>query len=540
MTVRTMLKLVVILWTGVMLCFASTSPALAAAKPPNDNFNKATVITQLGFMDTLNTSGATTGKDDPVDCGNSGSVWYAYTPPVNMTIEAKTAGSNYPTALSVYTSSGGNLIQVPGACSIDYPGGSRVLVNATAGTTYYFLVAFCCGYTPSTGSTLLFSAQEIARPVNDNFANAITSPLLPFTHDVDVSAATKEPGEPAPSCADPSSFTGSVWYAFTATTRQLLMAQVYNVWPPFIAAYTGSSLGNLTQVGCNAYGSQVAFQAIEGTTYYFQAGSLYGSPGRLHFSLNVPPPPDANFYYSTWSPSIYDNVQFYGWAYDPVGMPIILYEWDFGDGTTATGDYVFHQYAADGVYLVTYKVTTSDGRTASTTQQVTVETHDVAITKFTTPQTASVGQTRQIEVGVSSKLNAETVEVQLFKSIPGGYQYVGTLIQSIPVRSANRTTDFSFSYTFTQDDAKIGKVTFKATANILYKIDAIPADNEAVSSPTTVSGKGGKSGSIEIEAAAEPEVLQAPDEVAEPAPPQEQEAPQPDGVLFFPLIGSPQ
>jgi hypothetical protein len=63
---------------------------------------------------------------------------------------------------------------------------------------------------------------------------------------------------------------------------------------------------------------------------------------------------------------------------------------------------------------------------------------------------------------------------------------VGSLRQYVPVRPANRTTDFRFSYTFTSADAQIGKVTFRAEANIVDAWDALPADNQAISAPVKV------------------------------------------------------
>jgi Tol biopolymer transport system component len=120
----------------------------------------------------------------------------------------------------------------------------------------------------------------------------------------------------------------------------------------------------------------------------------------------------------------------------------------------------------------------------------------VAITRFSAPQSASAGQTRGIVVGIKNTRYPETVEVQLLKSVPGGFQLVGVLTQSVPVRSGNRTTDFNFSYTFTAADASIGKVTFKAIANVLGARDALPADNEAIASPTKVSSGQGLRGAI--------------------------------------------
>lgn len=90
-------------------------------------------------------------------------------------------------------------------------------------------------------------------------------------------------------------------------------------------------------------------------------------------------------------------------------------------------------------------------------------------------------------VGLNSKRYPEAVQVQLFTSVPGGYQLVGSLTQSVPVCAANRTTDFSFSYTFTSADAQIGKVTFRALALVVGLRDALPADNEAIADPTKVN-----------------------------------------------------
>jgi hypothetical protein len=41
----------------------------------------------------------------------------------------------------------------------------------------------------------------------------------------------------------------------------------------------------------------------------------------------------------------------------------------------------------------------------------------------------------------------------------------------------NRATNFSFSYTFTNDDAIMGKVTFRAVASLVGTTDALPLDH---------------------------------------------------------------
>ena len=57
-------------------------------------------------------------------------------------------------------------------------------------------------------------------------------------------------------------------------------------------------------------------------------------------------------------------------SFDPDGT-IVSYEWDFGDGDTATGVTTSHAYSADGMYTVTLTVTDNDGLTATAADTVT-------------------------------------------------------------------------------------------------------------------------------------------------------------------------
>jgi PKD repeat protein len=303
-----------------------------------------------------------------------------------------------------------------------------------------------------------------------------------------MTAATVEPSEPTPSCG--FSPTGSVWYAFTpATTGSFTMTASTSGGFTFVieyAAYLGSALGSLTQTACH-YGNPFTFHANAGTPIYIQVANAGGAGQPIQVQFDVAPQPVANFSFFPFDPSIFDTVQFFDDSFDPAGAGIQSEAWSFGDGTTATGCCPSHRYSADGNYSVGLAVTTFDGRTASTSQVVQVRTHDVAITKFTVPTSASPGQTRQITVGISDTRYPETVQVQLFKSnTSGGFDLVGTLTQSVPVKSGQSTRPFAFSYTFTKSDATVGKVTFETTATILGGRDAVPADNTAIAPPTTV------------------------------------------------------
>jgi hypothetical protein len=468
------------LWLALLglALLALALPAVALAQPSNDNFANATVITTLPFSDTLDNTGATTEPGEPQPCNYSPqTVWYSFTPAANGVVRADMDTSSFfDRQLNLYLQLGsgfGGLSFI--GCQV---GGGSITFNVQAGTTYYLQASSIY----SGGGSLHVNMQAVPPPPNDDFANAKTITALPYSDTEDTTAATLEPGEPTPSCGFGSP-SGSVWYAFTPTTNETVSASDNG----FVAAYTGTSLGSLTSLGCRAFGGMLTFHAEAGTTYYFQAGGLFGGSGSLTFNLIVTPPPVANFYFSPSDPSVFDTIQFYDNSYDPGQVGIQSQAWKFGDGTTATGCCPSHQYAKDGDYTVQLNVTTPDGRTGSTSQVVHVKTHDVAITKFSVPQSASAGQTRTITVGINSKRYPETVQVQLWKSAPGGFQQVGTLTQFVPLRPANRTTDFSFSYTFTSDDASVGKVTFEAIATIVNARDALPSDNQVIALPTKVT-----------------------------------------------------
>ena len=189
--------------------------------------------------------------------------------------------------------------------------------------------------------------------------------------------------------------------------------------------------------------------------------------------------PVDSFWNYPYDPSIFDKISFGLYGETPPEWTCLL---DFGDGTTYNQCFVdnFKQYTSDGDYTVSVQVN-NGSYVSSASRVLSVRTHDVGITKFSVPKSAMAGQTRQIVVNVRNNRYPETVQVELYKVLPDGLLgWVGTLIQSVPVRSGNRTTAFSFNYTFTAEDAYNGKVTFKAMAFILVDIrDALPGDNEA-------------------------------------------------------------
>jgi PKD repeat protein len=470
---------------------AGAPAGASAATPANDNFASAAAISSLPFSDSDDISLATTEPGEPNCGGIVQTVWYSFTPTSNEIVRVDLGGSTFfDTALSVFQASSpgfGGLAFVPGGCTNAFQNGSTVVFAAQAGTTYYVQAGSVFG----DAGSLSVNLTVVPPPANDDFANARVITTLPFDDTVDATAATVESNEPHDStCVGPP--TATVWYAFTPSTSGSLTATLSNNSFVSLAAYAGTTLSNLSSVGCTNFGQDLTFHVSAGTTYYFQLVPL--SPiglGVMTFHLQVTPPPTAAFFFSPGDPSTFDTVQFVDQSFDPGQAGFSNEVWTFGDGTTLTnpGCCPTHRYAADGTYTVQLAVTTTDGRTASVSQDVLVKTHDVAITKVQVPQSARVSQTRAISVGLTDSRYPETVQVELQKSVAGGgWQQVGVLTQAVPIRSGNRTTNFDFSYTFTADDASLGKVSFQAIATIQGAHDAIPADNTFISLPTRVNG----------------------------------------------------
>jgi hypothetical protein len=134
--------------SNLHLSLQETTPLPPVA---GDDFDAATQIGSTPYSDTLDVTQATPAADDPTDCfGNAHSVWYAYTPTESGTLDVSTAGSDYDTALGVYTGSRGTL--TPVTCNDDADGAltSHVSIPVTAGTTYYVLAVAAWSSPPGT------------------------------------------------------------------------------------------------------------------------------------------------------------------------------------------------------------------------------------------------------------------------------------------------------------------------------------------------------------------------------------------------------
>ena len=453
--------------------------------PSNDNRDSARFVPFVPFFDSTDVSNATVEPGEPTSfCHDSiapptRTVWYVYQSHASGTVQltAQLVGPA-PGVLTAYLDSAGVFL-LPVGCNSNF---GPVTFSADSGMIFFFQVSDSAG---AAGPTLFRLQQDSIGPpppgpANDNFADARIIPGVPYSDSANFFEATREDFEPAFCGFQPR----TVWYSFTPAQTQAVFLSLQAPFFDLVTVHTGTSLNNLSFVTCgSSFGGLTSFTAFAGTTYYIQVSS--DQPSIAILQLLPPPPPVASFGFFPFEPSVFDVVQFFDQSFDPAGVGIQTRQWSFGDGATATGPNPTHQYAADGDYVVGLIVTTFDGRSDSTSRLVQVRTHDVAIMRFQTPATGMTGKSTKLTVDIQSNRHPETVQVQLFKSVPGGFQLFATSTQTLPVR--NRVSSVVFSYTFTPQDALIGKVTFRAVVSIVGGRDALPADNEAIGQPTKVN-----------------------------------------------------
>lgn len=128
--------------------------------------------------------------------------------------------------------------------------------------------------------------------------------------------------------------------------------------PPLVSVDTNSSVTiRLTPSEGNFADAQSRFVQIR----LVPPGVIIGPTG-----------PRATFTVSPATPAAFSNVTFDASASTPGPNAIIVsYDWNFGDGSTASGPVALHQFAA-GSYSVTLTVTDSSGASASTSKAVNV------------------------------------------------------------------------------------------------------------------------------------------------------------------------
>ena len=142
-------------------------------------------------------------------------------------------------------------------------------------------------------------------------------------------------------------------------------------------------------------------------------------PITISVTTNIPPV--ASF---TFSPamaiSIGQAVSFDASASSDPDGSIARYEWDFGDGTTASGVTVSHTYIRAGNYVVTLTVTDNQGAANSVSRTVTVSEAVVTATRIISTPAVLPGSTFRVIVEISTSTAIEGLGLD--EDLPGGWE----------------------------------------------------------------------------------------------------------------------
>jgi len=172
-------------------------------------------------------------------------------------------------------------------------------------------------------------------------------------------------------------------------------------------------------------------------------------------------PPAASFTESAQSVIVGQTITFNATtSYDPDGS-IVLYHWDFGDGTNTTGITAQHAYSSSGVYTVTLTVTDNDGTTDTATAQKTVEITPPVATFTESAQTVYTAET--ITFNASDSYDPDGTITNYYWDFGDGTNTTGIIVNHAYADNGNYTV----TLIVTDDNGAIDSTT--ATKTVLNR-----------------------------------------------------------------------
>ena len=191
--------------------------------------------------------------------------------------------------------------------------------------------------------------------------------------------------------------------------------------------------------------------------------------------------PEPIFTFSPSKPAANTTVTFNASAsYDPEGLPLVAYAWDFGDGTNGTGAVVSQIYSKVGSYTVVLNITDAESLTNTASKTVQIRyLHNVAVNSVSAnPLGVKTGESVTITVIVKNLGAAtETFEVTVF--------YADTELSRQTV--SNLAPDETKTLTFTWVTSGVAEGTY-----------AIKAVAQTVSGETSVADNVRPDGIVEV------------------------------------------
>lgn len=118
-----------------------------------------------------------------------------------------------------------------------------------------------------------------------------------------------------------------------------------------------------------------------------------------------------SFTINTQDVRVSDEIEFDASPSKDAQGSIQAFTWDFGDGSTASGEVVTHSYDTEGEYTVTLRVVDSSGTSSSTTQTIMVQS--ITTTKTTTSSTTEE-TTQTTDTATTNETTTERIETPGF------------------------------------------------------------------------------------------------------------------------------
>ncbi len=264
----------------VAVCSLGVAPGVRGQTPANDDFANAEAISgALPITLSASNVAATMQENEPTHDGQetNASVWWSWVAPSTASYSLDTVGSDFDTVLAVYDVGLGEVAS-------DDQGGvqntSALTLDATSGSTYYFVVA---AWSTSDPGDIFLTLAEVGPPTNDAFSAAeVLDGALPLTaRESSLDLATTEGAEPGGVFGPPN--RGTVWWNWTPGTAVDVVIEVV---APFsqlrVEVFTGSQLGSLALVpGAASFNGTVNFAAQGGETYRIRVTGSSFFPERL-------------------------------------------------------------------------------------------------------------------------------------------------------------------------------------------------------------------------------------------------------------------
>ena len=192
--------------------------------------------------------------------------------------------------------------------------------------------------------------------------------------------------------------------------------------------------------------------------------SSYGSVGQYSVAASVPTPgnqaPVAVIAASTLRGTAPVTVSSSGAGSSDADGSIVAYDWNFGDGSTASGASVSHTYSAPGSYSALLRVTDNGGMSAASAVTITVD----ALVVLVDMRVADIAMSLSVSKTGSARASA-AVKVLDAKGLPVAGATVAGSWSGLTAATTSATTDSAGVARFTSGSIRTSAGSFTFTVN---------------------------------------------------------------------------